>query len=131
MDHADFVQVAVSAMALLALTAAAAWLKIAKPPPPLDEARARMLLGEAFPGRSLEAVWVGAAGKGALAKSGAAALVLCQLGEGFAARQMPWAQALSVAFKTGSLSIDLADVDAPVAIISIAVDPPADLRKAA
>ena len=131
MDQADFVQVALSAGALSVLTALAAWLKIAQPTPPLDEARVRQLLAEAFPGRVVEAVWVGAAGKGALAKSGAAALVVCAVRDGFACRKMPWALALSVAFKTGRLLVDLTDIDAPVAILSLAVDPPGSLPRAA
>jgi hypothetical protein len=129
MHHAEFVQVAVTALALAALMALAAWLKLAKPPPPLDDARARAMLEAAFPGRPLEAVWVGQAGKGALAKSGAAALVLCQVGEGFTARQMPWAQVLATAFKTGRLAVDLTDVDAPSVVISLALNPPERIRK--
>jgi hypothetical protein len=131
MDHANYVQLALSAAALGLLLALAAWLKLSKPAPPLDEARARKLLAEAFPGRRLDAVWIGASGKGALAKSGAAALVVCAVGEGFVIRWMPWAQALAITFKTGRLTIDLADVDAPVAVLTLAVEPPSRSRRLA
>lgn len=131
MDPSDLTQVAATGMAIAVLAGLAAWLKIAGPPAPLDEARARFLFAEAFPGRRLDAVWVGVAGRGALAKSGAAALVLCQLGQGFTVRQMPWATALATAFKTGRICVDLADVHAPMAEITLSVTPPQGLPKAA
>jgi hypothetical protein len=131
MVPSDLTQVAATALAIALLAGLAAWLKIGGPPAPLDEARARILVAEAFPGRRVDAIWVGVAGRGALAKSGAAALVLCQLGQGFTVRQMPWATALAAAFKTGRLCVDLADVDAPVAEIRVSINPPADLPRAA
>ena len=129
MDQAFFIQLAASGAAVALLVGLAAWAKIARPGAPLDDARARFLLNEEFPGRALDAVWVGVDGKGAVAKSGALALVLCQVGDGFVARQIPWAQALAASFKKGQISIDLADVSAPVAVISLPAWPPKDIVK--
>lgn len=121
----DFlIQLAASALAVAALVGLAAWARIAKPVAPLDEGRARRILGEEFPGRTLDGLWVGVDGMGALARSGVLALVLCRLGDGYVARQIPWARALAAGFKDGRLSIDLRDVAAPGAVISLAAWPP-------
>ena len=124
MDEAFFTQLALSAAAVGALVGIAAWAKIAKPAGPLDEHKARLLLGEEFPGRTIDAVWVASDGAGALAKSGGLALVLCQVGDGFAARQIPWAQAVSATFRNGKLSVDLSDIAAPRAVIALPSWPP-------
>src|SRR5688500_15645138 len=110
MDEAFFVQLAASAAAVGVLVALAAWAMIAKPAGPLDAHRARALLAEEFPGRTLDNVWVASDGAGALAKSGGLALVICQVGDGFAARQIPWVQAISASFKNGRLCVDLSDI---------------------
>lgn len=126
MSQAFFIQLAGSGLAVTALVALAAWASIARPSHPLNEVRARALLAEEFPGKPIEAIWVAIDGKGALAKSGAAALVICQFGDGFCARQIPWAQALAAAFKNGEIWIDLADVSAPRAVIAVSAWPPKD-----
>lgn len=121
----DFLtQLAASALAVVALVSLAAWARIAKPVAPLDEDRARRILSEEFPGRTLDGLWVGVDGMGALARSGVMALVLCRLGDGYVARQIPWARALAAGFKDGRLLIDLRDVAAPRAVISLAAWPP-------
>jgi hypothetical protein len=51
------------------------------------------------------------------------------VGDGFAARQIPWGQAISASFKNGKLSVDLADVAAPRATISLPSWPPTNLTK--
>jgi hypothetical protein len=122
-----FIQLASSAAAVGALIALAAWAKIAKPVAPLDEYKARAMLAEEFPGRTVEAVWIASDGCGALAKSGALALVICRVGDGFAARQIPWGQAVSATFKNGKLSVNLGDIAAPTAVISLPSWPPKDL----
>ena len=92
----DFLfQLAASAVAVGVLVALAAWAEIAKPAGPLDEAKARALFEHEFPGRRIDAVWVSTDGASALARSGGLALVVCPVGDGFAARQIPWAQAIS------------------------------------
>lgn len=127
MNDEFFIQLAASAAAVGALIALAAWAKIAKPVAPLDEYKARAMLAEEFPGRTVEAVWIASDGCGALAKSGALALVICRVGDGFAARQIPWGQALSATFKNGRLSVNLGDIAAPTAVISLPSWPPKDL----
>jgi len=129
MDDAFFVQLAASAAAVGVLVAIAAWAKIAKPAAPLDDQRARALLAEEFPTRTIDAVWVASDGTGAVAKAGGMALVICQVGDGFAARQIPWAQAISSSFRNGRLSIDLSDIAAPKAIIALPSWPPKNLTK--
>jgi hypothetical protein len=129
MNEGFFVQLAASAAAVGVLVALAAWAKIARPAGPLDEQRARALLAEEFPTRVIDAVWVASDGAGALAKSGGMALVICQVGDGFAARQIPWAQALSATFKNGRLSVDLSDIAAPKAVIALPSWPPKNLTK--
>lgn len=124
MSEDFFVQFALSAAAVAVLVALAAWARIARPSGVLDEARTLALLAEEFPGRPIEAVWVGSDGAGAVAKSGGLALVLCRVGDGFAARQTPWAQALSASFRDGRLSLDLSDVGAPRASIALPDWPP-------
>lgn len=106
------------------LIAFAAWAKIAKPMPPLSEARARALLAEEFPGKPLEALWIATDGAGALARSGASALVLCEVGDGYVARHIPWAQALASSFRDGVLKLDLSDVAAPKARLAFDIWPP-------
>jgi hypothetical protein len=129
--HGLYIQLAGSAAAVAVLVAVAAWANIARSAPPLDEARARQLLAVEFPGRAVEGVWIAVDGQGAVAKSGAMALVLCALGDGYVARQIPWAQALAATFKDGRLSIDLRDVAAPKAMIALAAWPPKGLKELA
>ena len=129
MNEAFFVQLALSAVAVGVLVGLAAWARIAKPAGPLDEAKARALLAEEFPTRTIDAVWVASDGAGALARSGGLALVLCPVGDGFAARQIPWGQAIAATFRSGRLSIDLSDIAAPRAVIALPAWPPKNLTK--
>ncbi|MFL5295390.1 MAG: hypothetical protein ACJ798_03310 [Phenylobacterium sp.] len=124
LTHALYIQLAGSAAAVSVLVAVTAWANIARSAPPLDEDRARKLLAEEFPGRKIERLWIAVDGLGALAKAGGMALVLCRLGDGYVARQIPWAQALAASFKDGRISIDLSDVAAPKAVISLPSWPP-------
>ena len=129
MNQAFLIQTAASAAAVTVLIGLAAWAKIAKPAPPLDDGRARQLLAEDFPGRSIEELWVAVDGKGAVARSAATALVLCQLGDGYVCRQIPWAQAMASSFKDGRITLKLADVGAPRVAIALAAWPPQPPRK--
>ena len=124
MSQSFFIQFGASLAAVAALVALAAWAKIAKPMTPLTDARARTLLEQEFPGRRLEQVWVAVDGRGALAKSGAAALVLCEVGDGYVARHIPWAQAVSSSFRDGVLRLDLSDVAATAARLALMNWPP-------
>jgi len=124
LNQAFLIQTAASAAAVAVLVGLAAWAKIARPGAPLDEARALKLLADDFPGRTVDELWVAVDGKGAMAKSGATALVLCEVGDGYVARQIPWAQALAASFKDGRITVNLADVGAPKAVIALAAWPP-------
>lgn len=124
LTHALYVQLAGSAAAVAVLVGITAWANIAKSAPPLEEDRARKLLTDEFPGRALDGLWVAVDGMGAVAKCGGMALVLCRMGDGYVARQVPWGQALAASLKDGRISIDLADVAAPRAVISLAAWPP-------
>ena len=127
MDAAYYVQLAASGAAVAVLVALAAWAKIKKPVGPLDEARTRALLAEEFPSRVIDQLWIASDGAGALARSGGMALVVCQVGDGFVARQIPWAQAVAASFKNGRLTVDLSDISAPRAVIVLPAWPPKDL----
>ena len=131
MSQAFFVQFAASLAAVAALVALAAWAKIAKPMPPLTDARARTLLEQVFPGRTLDRIWTAVDGRGALARSGAAALVLCEVGDGYVARHIPWAQAVASSFRDGVLRLDLSDVAAPLARLALLNWPPSPEPRAA
>jgi hypothetical protein len=122
-----YIQLAGSAAAVAVLVAVAAWANIARSAPPLDEEQARKLFDVEFPGREPERMWVAVDGQGALAKCGGMALVLCRLGDGYVARQIPWAQALAATFHGGRLTIDLRDVAAPSAVIALPAWPPKNL----
>jgi len=126
-SQAFLFQVAASGAAVAALVGVAAWAQITRPLNPLDDATARFLLGEEFPGRKIEQVWVAVDGAGALAKSGASALVLCRLGDAYVARQIPWAQAVAAAFRDGRITLRLGDAAAPKAVIALPAWPPEDL----
>ena len=127
LDRAFLIQTAGSAVAVGLLVALAAWAKIAKPMPPLSDARARALFAEEFPGKPLDRLWVTTDGRGALARSGASALVLCEVGDAYVARHIPWAQALAATFRDGVLKLDLADVAAPRARLAFDSWPPSEL----
>jgi hypothetical protein len=126
-DKAFYIQLGLSFGAVAGLVALTAWAKISKPAGPLDDRSARAMLAAEFPGRRIDAVWVSVDGAGALARSGGLALVICQVGDGFFARQLPWAQAVCSSFKNGRICLNLADVAAPTAVISLPAWPPNDL----
>ena len=124
MNQSFLIQLAASALAVALLVGFAAWARIARPAALLDGERARRVLAEEFPGRALDSLWVATDGMGALARSGAMALVLCRLGDGYVARQIPWDQALAASFRDGRLSLDLRDVAAPRAVLALQSWPP-------
>ncbi|WP_304166005.1 hypothetical protein [Phenylobacterium aquaticum] len=126
-DKAYLIQTGGSAVAVGVLIALAAWAKISKPAPPLSDVRARALFADEFPGKALDSLWVTVDGRGALARSGASALVLCEVGDGYVARHIPWAQALASTFRDGVLRLDLADIAAPKATLAFDAWPPAGL----
>ena len=108
MDRPMLIQLAGSIVAVIALVALAAWAKIARPMVRLDADRARDLLGEEFPGKPLDDLWVATDGRSALARSGAWALILSEVGDGYVARHIAWDQALAASYRDGVLQVSIA-----------------------
>jgi hypothetical protein len=127
MNNGFLIQTAASLAAIGLMVALAAWARIARPQPALDEARARALIAEDYPDRAIQAVWVSADGAGALARSGDQALVLTRLGDGWAARQLPWAKAAAAPLEGGKVSLRLGDVAAPRAVLELKAWPPKEM----
>jgi hypothetical protein len=123
---AYLIQFVVSGVAVALMVGLVAWATRGRGAPPLDELTARAWLKDEFPGRAIDAIWLGTDGKGAVAKSGDRALVLSRMGVGYVARQVPWVRAMSASVKGGLVRITLSDVAAPKAAIAIAVWPPKD-----
>jgi hypothetical protein len=78
-----------SAVAIAAVVGLAAWAKISRDAPPLDDAHARRVLAEEFPDAAPDAVWTDADGSVALARAGDALLTLHRAGDGYAANTLP------------------------------------------
>ncbi|MDR3509731.1 MAG: hypothetical protein P4L64_17730 [Caulobacteraceae bacterium] len=110
-----WIQLAGSAVAIALLVAFAAWARIERPCPPLDEVAARALLAEEFPGRNFERLWIPADRRGVVARSGNEALILFRAGDGYVARSLGWTEAAHTAARDGRLQFRLEDVGAPVA----------------
>jgi hypothetical protein len=121
------IQLAGSAAAVGLMIGLAAWATRGRSAPPLDEAAARRWLADEFPGRAVEGLWIATDGLGALAKSGDRALILTRMGDGYAARQVDWGQALAAQVRDGRVRIALGDVTAPRAVLALGAWPPKEL----
>lgn len=124
LDRGFLIQFAVSAAAVAGLVVLSAWARIARPTPPLDEAQARTLLDEEFPGQRPDEIWIAQDGAGALARSGASALILWRIGDGYVARATSWARVLEARLTNGRLRIDFDEAAAPRAVLAMADWPP-------
>jgi hypothetical protein len=120
-------QFAGSAIAVGLMIGLAAWATRGRGAPPLDEAEARRWLADEFPGREVEQLWIATDGLGALAKAGERALILTRMGDGYAAREIAWRQALAAQARNGCVRIALGDVTAPRAVLALGAWPPAEL----
>ena len=109
MDKALVIQLLGSTVAISLLVAVAAWGRIPRPTPPLDDAAARALLALEFPDHAVDSLWIAADGAGVIARSGDEALILWRKGDGYVARDAPWSQALSAQAAKGRLTLKLAD----------------------
>jgi len=121
---AFLLQTAASGVAVLLLAGLAAWARLARPMPALDEAAARRLLSEEFPGRRLEQVWISDDAKGAVARSGTDAMILYAAGDGFVARHLPWEDMAASTAQNGRVMVRLHDFAAPRANLAFAAWPP-------
>lgn len=127
MSPAYLIQFAVSALAVGMMVGVAAWATRGRGAPQLDEPTARRWLGDEFPGRRIEAVWLATDGGGAVAKSADRALVLSRMGDSYAAREIPWLRATAAGSSGGRVTIPLGDVAAPKAVLALAAWPPKEL----
>jgi hypothetical protein len=126
-NTAALIQLAVSALAVAMMIGLAAWATRGRGAPALDEPAARRLLAEEFPDRTVEALWLAADGKGAVAKSVDLALVLARMGDGYMARKLAWSEAAATPVRDGRLRLALREPGAPRAILTFAAWPPKDL----
>jgi hypothetical protein len=126
LDKALIIQLLGSAVAVSLLVAVAAWGRIPRPTPPLDDAAARALLAVEFPDHPIESLWIAADGAGLIARSGGEALILWRKGDGYVARNAPWTQALAAQAVNGRLTLKLAD-GRPRFALSDGAWPPAEL----
>ena len=127
MSAAYLIQFAVSAGAVGLMVALAAWATRGRGAAPLDEAAARAWLVDEFPDRRVERLWLATDGRGAIAKAGGAALVLTRMGDGYAARHVPWDRAQAARVEDGRVFIPLSDVAAPRAVLALPDWPPKGL----
>ncbi|HEX6865754.1 MAG TPA: hypothetical protein VF122_00840 [Caulobacteraceae bacterium] len=119
MEDGYLIQFVGSAIAIAVLTLIAAWARIPRATPKLDDASARAIIAEDEPDLALDHVWVDAAGLTAVAKAGAEGVVLFRVGDGFAVRTMPWAEVASAAASGDRAVIAFHDPGAPKAVFQL------------
>jgi hypothetical protein len=119
MSWAFVLQTAVSALAIGAIVALAAWARIAAPRPPLSPDQARALIAEEFPDAAIDGVWVAADGKAALARAGDQALVIYLRGDDYVARALAWREAAAAKVEDGVVRLGFHDIAAPGARLSL------------
>jgi hypothetical protein len=127
MNAAALIQLAISAAAVAAMVGLAALATRGRGASPLDDAMAHRWLADEFPGLKIDGLWIGADGRGALARSGEAALILSRMGDGYAARKITWRAAAQAPVKDGRLILSLADFGAPKVALALKAWPPKDL----
>ena len=113
MTLAFLLQTFASLIAILLLVALAAWARIARPTPALDETSALALIADEFPDLAPGPVWVAADGSAAAARAGEEALVVYRAGDGYVARSLPWARFMAGEAVGGVVALRLADIAAP------------------
>jgi hypothetical protein len=123
-NAAALIQLAVSAIAVALMTGLAALATRGRGAPPLDEAAARRLLADEFPGDRIEGLWLAADGKGAVARAGDRALVVARMGDGYVARKLAWRDAQAARVRDGRLRISFKEPGAPRAVLAFAAWPP-------
>jgi hypothetical protein len=126
LDKALLIQLVGSAVAVSLLVALAAWARIPRATPPLDVEGARALLAVEFPDDQVEALWIATDGAGVVARSKDRALVLWRKGDGYVARDMPWAAALEAKAADGFLKLTTPD-GAPRLALKDGAWPPLEL----
>jgi len=112
-DQAFLIKTAASAVGIALLVALAAWARIARPTPPLDEAAVRDLLAFEYPAAQIGGVWISADAAGAIVRSGDDAIIVYRSGDGYVTRAAPWSAVVGSQLKDGVVNLRLADVTAP------------------
>ena len=128
MDLSFLIKTGASGLAIALLVALAAWARIARPTPELDQAAVRDILAFEFPGVRTVAIWISEDGRGAIVRAGDEACIVYRIGDGYVARSAPWALLANSAPRNGVIDLRLADVGAPRARFKLgegAVWPPA------
>ena len=123
MNAAFFIQLLISAVAVAALVALAAWLGVPRDASTLDEARARALLAEDFPDADLGRLWIASDGAGALTRWGEEALIVYRAGDGYVVRAAPWASVEAGVVQGEQATFKLDDVAAPRAAFALGKNP--------
>jgi len=127
MTPAFLLQTLASLVAILLLVALAAWARIARSAPALDEDTARVLIAEEFPDHAIGPVWVAADGGSAIARSEDEALIVYRAGDGYVARSLPWTRLAEGKAAGAEAALKLGDITAPRARFALgegAVWPP-------
>jgi hypothetical protein len=125
-DQAFLIKTAASAVGIVLLVALAAWARIARPTPPLDEAAVRDLLAFEHPGVAIGELWLSDDGAGAIVRSGEAAIIVFRSGDGYVTRTVSWSAVVETPARDGVVALRLADVGASRARFRLAaVWPPA------
>lgn len=122
------IQLIGSVIAIVGMVALAAWARIPRPCPPLDEPAVRERLAVEYPDRTVDSVWLAADGAGAISRSGDKALILVRLGDSWVARDMAWEAVLASPIRSGRVRLRFKDPAAPrlsVAVSGVNPWPPA------
>jgi len=119
MEDGYLIQFVGSAVAIAIMTLIAAWARIPRQTPALDDASARALIADEEPDLALDTVWIDAEGAAAVARAGDEGVVLFRVGDGYAVRTMPWTE-LAAAIATGGRAvIAFRDPGAPRAVFAL------------
>jgi len=120
MTPAFLLQTLASFVAILLLVALAAWARIARPTPVLDEDTARALIAEEFPDHRIGPVWVADDGAAAIARSRDEALIVYRAGDGYVARSLSWSRLAEAKASGAAVALKLGDITAPRARFALA-----------
>jgi len=118
------IKTAASGVAIALLVGLAAWARVARSTPDLDEASVRELLAFEHPDARIGAIWISADARGALVRAGDDAIIVFRLGDGYVARSAPWTTLATTAPKNGAVNLRVADVGARLKLNDGAAWPP-------
>jgi hypothetical protein len=120
MDTAFLLKTAASVVAIALLVGFAAWARIARPTPPLDEEAVRDLLAFEAPGAQIDLIWIAADHAGAVIRSADEALLIFRSGDGYVTRAAPWDHLAKLTPTKGMIDLRLIDIGCPRARFRLA-----------